>query len=148
MIDHTNIIRHRSAGYVWKNGAYQHATRMEPVIELSDGGVMSTVLDLAKWDASLYTEHIMKRATLYRMLTNGRLNDGAVIEQYGMGFELKSYKGSKRFGHAGLIPGFSTAFERFTEGELTVILLTNAEQENYTTVPNLAREIALIYLTK
>jgi len=65
-----------------------------------------------------------------------------------MGFELKPYKGRKRIGHAGLIPGFSTAFERLTEGELTVILLTNSEQENYSIVPNLAREIALIYLAK
>lgn len=149
MIDHTNIIRHRAAGYIWTDGAYQHPNyRSEAVIELSDGGIMSTVFDLAKWDASLYTEQIMKRSTLDQMLTNGRLNDGTVIEQYGMGFELRPHKGRKRFGHAGLIPGFSTAFERFTEGDLTVILLTNAEQENYNTVPNLAREIGLMYLAK
>jgi len=146
MIDHTSIVPNRSSGYIWKDGAYQHSDRMEAVIELSDGGLMSTVLDLAKWDTSLYTEQIIKRSTLNLMLTNARLNDGSVIEQYGMGFELKPYKGRKRIGHAGLIPGFSTAFERFTEGELTVILLTNSEQENYNTVPNLAREIALIYL--
>lgn len=149
MIDHTSVIPHRSSGYIWKDGVYQHDPyRVEAVIELSDGGLMSTVLDLAKWDASLYTEQIIKRATFDQMLTNGRLNDGSVIEQYGMGFELKPYKGRERFGHAGLIPGFSSAFERFTKGDLTVILLTNAEQENYTTVPNLAREIALMYLSK
>jgi len=75
MIDHTNIVRDRSAGYIWNDGRYQHANRMDAVIELSDGGLMSTVLDLAKWDASLHTEQIMKRSTLDQMPTNGRLND-------------------------------------------------------------------------
>lgn len=148
MIDNTRLIPHRASGYIWKDGSFHHSDRMEAVIELSDGGLMSTVLDLAKWDMALYGETLLKRSTQEQMWTNARLNDGTAIEQYGMGYELRPYKGRRRIGHIGLIPGFASGFERFPDGNLTVILLTNAEQEGSNIVHNITREIGLIYLAR
>jgi len=147
MIDNKRLVSNRASGHVWKDGSFRHSDRMDAVIELSDGGIMSTVLDLAKWDAGLYTDKPIKRTIRDQMWVNGRLNDGNPITRYGMGFELSNYKNRKRVGHAGLIPGFSASFERFSDGSITVILLTNSEQENYNTVPNIAREIALAYVS-
>ncbi|MGD9588510.1 MAG: serine hydrolase domain-containing protein [Pyrinomonadaceae bacterium] len=146
MIDNKRIVPNRASGHVWKNGSFFHSEPMEAVIELSDGGIMSTVLDLAKWDAALYTDKPIKRTIREQMWANGRLNDGTPITRYGMGFELSDHKGRKRVGHSGLIPGFSASFERFSDGNITVILLTNSEQANYNTVPYLGREIALVYI--
>src|SRR4030095_13692801 len=44
---------------------------------IGGGGVYSTAEDLVKWDAGLYTEKLVKSATLQQGFTPGQLNDGS-----------------------------------------------------------------------
>ena len=51
------------------------------------GAFLSTVLDLAKWDAVLYTDKILSDSTRRQMWTPVTLNDGT-SHPYGFGWEL------------------------------------------------------------
>ncbi|MEZ4954953.1 MAG: serine hydrolase domain-containing protein [Saprospiraceae bacterium] len=66
-IDYTKLITNRASGYNFENGEFLNSEQLDPVGEFASGGLMSTVLDLAKWDAALYTEKLLKRSTLELM---------------------------------------------------------------------------------
>ncbi len=90
------IIPRRSGGYQVKDGKLNNAE--DWIAVRPSGAFLSTVLDMAKWDAALYWA-----------------GDSAC------------FQGHKRVFHDGGLPGFSADFERFTDDHLTVIVLCNTE---------------------
>ncbi|MCB1022949.1 MAG: beta-lactamase family protein [Acidobacteria bacterium] len=144
MLDHDRLKRNRADGYNFEDGEFSNSERLDPVGEFASGGLVSTVLDLAKFDAALYSARILKRTTLEKMWTNARLNDGTVIESYGLGFGLTPFKGQKRVGHTGGTPGYSSCYTRFTEKKISVILLTNTNHKDFN-VGEMCNEIAAFY---
>ncbi|MCY7345535.1 MAG: beta-lactamase family protein [Pyrinomonadaceae bacterium] len=144
LISYTELIPNRADGYNFQNGSFRHATRFE-INEFSNAGLVSTVLDMAKLDAALYTEKLLKRATLNQMWTSAKLNNGEIVASYGLGFGLTPYQGRRRVGHSGGGGlGFATAFTRFVDDKVTVIVLSNADQEGFT-ISEMANEIAAFY---
>src|SRR5262249_35027931 len=49
-----DIVPHRAGGYEWSDGVWRNVDIMLPVSP--SGGQLSTVIDLANWDAALYTD--------------------------------------------------------------------------------------------
>lgn len=141
------LIPNRAAGYSWKGGAFRNAGRINPAVEFAEGGLVSTVLDMAKWDAALYSEKLLKHASLEQMWTNAKLNNGQIVPSYGLGFGLSPFRGRKRVGHTGGGPGFVTAYTRFIDDKVTVIVLANADQEGIK-IGEMANEIASFYFPK
>lgn len=136
----TEIIPQRANGYVWRNGKFSNA---ETFIALRPSGAfLSTVLDLAKWDAALYTDKILKPETLRQVWSPVKLNSGAT-HPYGFGWELSSVAGHKLVHHGGSLPGFRAQISRFMDDKLSVIVLTNGDNAD----PNLiALQIAALYI--
>lgn len=60
------LIPNRADGYHWQNGGYRNAERVSPTLTFSTAGLVSTVLDLAKWDAALYTEKLLKKSSFVK----------------------------------------------------------------------------------
>jgi D-alanyl-D-alanine carboxypeptidase len=143
-----DIIPNRADGYTWRDGGYRNAAWYSPTLTYSTAGLVSTVLDLAKWDAALYTERLLKRLTLELMWTNARLNNGQPVEETGLGFGLspfvKNNRVRRRVGHVGGADGFATAMSRFIDDKVTVIVLSNAGQQGFT-ISDVANEIASFY---
>jgi hypothetical protein len=83
-----------------------------------------TVLDMAKWDAALYTEKLLKRSSLDLMWTPVRLNDGKT-EPYGFGWQLAEPHGHRIVEHGGAWQGFTAHIKRAVDDKLTVIVMTN-----------------------
>ncbi|HEX5830905.1 MAG TPA: serine hydrolase domain-containing protein, partial [Gemmatimonadaceae bacterium] len=106
------------------------------------GALVSTVLDLAKWDAALYTDALLERASLERMWTPTRLTDGTV-QEYGFGWQVDTFRTRRRVSHGGGISGFQTMIARFVDDRLTVIVLANLEGGS---VGQLANGIAALYI--
>ena len=101
------------------------------------------MLDLAKWDAALYTEKILKRATLDQMWTPMKLNDGS-NSGYGLGWGVTNYHGHRLISHTGShMTGFKTALARFVDDKLTVIVFTNQREAEQMVI---ARGVAGYYL--
>lgn len=139
---HRELIPDRADGYTSNDGAFRNALRYSPTLTFSTAGLVSTVLDLAKWDAALYTEGLVKRSTFEQMWTNARLNNGEIVPDYGLAFGLSPYKGHRRVGHTGGADGFVAAISRFVDDKVTVIVLTNADQKRSFFINGIANEIA------
>lgn len=136
----TEIIQNRADGYVRRDGKVKNAGiyfALRP-----SGAFLSSVLDLAKWDAALYTDRIFKQSMLGQAWTPVKLNSGAT-HPYGFGWELSSVGGRKVVHHGGSLPGFRAQFARFVDDKLSVVVLTNSDNAD----PHLiALGIAALYI--
>lgn len=106
------------------------------------GAFLSTVLDLAKWDAVLNTDKILSDATRRQMWTPVKLNDGTSYP-YGFGWQLGELRGRKLVHHGGGMPGFRTKFARFVDDRLTIIVLMNLDDVD---VDSIVHGVAALYL--
>jgi CubicO group peptidase (beta-lactamase class C family) len=128
----------RAVGY----GGNDNARRADDWTALRPSGAfMSTVLDLAKWDAALYTDSVLNAAAREQMSTAVKLNDGTTAP-YGFGVHVDSAFDQKRVWHGGGMPGFVSQFIRYGSG-LTVIVLTNGDDVD---LPSVAEGVAAPYL--
>lgn len=123
----TDLVPNRANGYVWRNGKYSNT--QEYLALRPSGAFLSTVLDLAKWDAALYGEKIVKQSTLDQMWTVVKLNDGST-SPYGFGWQIDTAGGHKHIHHGGSLPGFRAEIGRFIDDKLTVVVLTNGDNAN------------------
>lgn len=118
------IVPHRAQGYAWDSETLRNRDKQSCVWDYADGGLLSTVVDLAKWDAALSTDELLNRSTLEQMWTPARLRDGTSVE-YGLGWMIKSAGGRRNIGHWGRNPGFIAGISRFVDDGLTVVVLCN-----------------------
>jgi hypothetical protein len=84
-----------------------------------------SILDLAKWDAALYTDTPLTQSSRSKIWTPARLNDGRT-KDYGFGWHLGQYHGRRLAFHGGAWQGFKTFIIRFLDTELTIIFLANS----------------------
>ena len=137
----TDVVPNRARGYAWQNGRFVNAT--EFVALRPSGAFLSTVLDLAQWDAALYGDRVLAKASRDAMWTPVRLTDGTSFG-YGFGWQIDSLGGHRRTHHGGSLPGFSAGIVRYPDDSLTVIVLTNADAVR---ADNIAFRVAELYLT-
>jgi len=95
----------------------------------SEGGLISTVLDLAKWVMALDAGKVIKKESLAQVLTPLTLNNGNHVG-YGFGWIINSDKssGNPIIEHGGFTYGFSNFITRLPTDGLTVIALTNSDR--------------------
>jgi CubicO group peptidase (beta-lactamase class C family) len=108
-----------TTGYVRAEGILK---RVDPTPAWGHGGLVSTVIDLAKWDAALNTDRLLSPASRERMWTPAKLNDGTEVG-YGLGWDIGSFQGRKTIGHGGGRIGVSARLLHVPEESTTVILL-------------------------
>lgn len=110
----------------------------------ADGSLYFSIVDLAKWDAALYTEKLLKRSSLEQMWTVVKLNDGKPNSgNYGFGWEITSSHGHRLIDHDGAWQGFKTQISRYVDDKLTVVVLSNLAEAN---PGKIAEGVAEIYL--
>lgn len=90
------------------------------------GALVSTVDDLARWDAALAAGKLLKPATLERAWTSYKLADGKPT-QYGYGWGIGTVRGAESISHGGGINGFSTYALRLPKQNVYVAVLTNTD---------------------
>jgi len=93
------------------------------------GRISSTSLDLLKWDRALYTEKLVKQATLTQAFSPMKLTTDS-LSYYGFGWEIRNEaKLGKIVWHAGDNPGYKTEIIRYIDAGKTIILLNNNAHE-------------------
>ena len=90
------------------------------------GELVSTVDDLAKWDAAIAAGKLLKPATWQRAFTSYRLADGK-DSHYGYGWEMSLVQGEPAIGHSGSTRGFRSYGLRIPSKGLYVAVLTNSD---------------------
>jgi CubicO group peptidase (beta-lactamase class C family) len=125
IISEADIVPNRASGYRLVKGELKNQEWVSPTLNTTaDGALYLSVLDLAKWDASLYTERVLRADSLKRMWTPVTLNSGTT-RPYGFGWSLGDVRGHRIVQHGGAWQGFKSAIVRFPDDRLTVILLAN-----------------------
>jgi CubicO group peptidase (beta-lactamase class C family) len=137
-----------AVGYLWKDNHLQpHDVLASSFMASAGGGIISTISDMAKWDAALYSEKLLKQSSLEQMWTPVSLNDGMKAHYgFGWGTSGRSDGESLVVSHGGNFCGFSSDIYRSVDDQLTVIILDN--QHDYKTLTGLSQKIARLYVWK
>ncbi len=110
------IVPNRAAGYEWVKDSFENRPVLAPFIAFSAGSILSNVDDMAKWEAALYGEKLLKKSSLEQMWTPAKTRDGAISSfDYGFGWFIDSYHGHRFVQHSGGTPGFSSVIYRFMD---------------------------------
>ncbi|MBX6316085.1 MAG: beta-lactamase family protein [Isosphaeraceae bacterium] len=120
----SEIIPHRASGYGEMLGVRFNREPLRPSAAGAAGFLISTVGDLAKWDAALREERLLRASSYQQMYTPVRLQGGET-RPYGFGWGVEDYFGHRLLHHGGGTPGFSSTITRFPDDRVTVIVLAN-----------------------
>ena len=107
------LLKRRAAGYEWSASGLRNTEYLDMGQPFAAGSLYSTVEDLYTWDQALYTEKIVKRATLDTIFTP-RIDAGAT-GKYAYGWAVSTVHKRQMIGHGGV----STAFPRLSRASPT-----------------------------
>jgi CubicO group peptidase (beta-lactamase class C family) len=142
VISEEDIVLHRAAGYRLVKGQLKNQGWVAPSLNTTaDGALYLNLNDMAKWDAALYTEKLLKRSSLDEMWTPVKLNNGKT-EPYGFGWRVDTVRGHRIIEHGGAWQGFKAQISRYVNDKLTIVVFANSSRANPS---NLAHGIAAIY---
>jgi len=154
-----NEVRRRAFGHARDGGSFREADQSPTSATLGDGGVYSSLDDLAKWDEALRLSELLSPGAMRPALTPAKLADGSSPRwpaapaddnlqpgqpvSYGFGWFLDPWRGHPRTWHHGSTSGFRSVIERFTDDRVTVVILANRDDLD---LRALAHEVAEPYL--
>lgn len=116
------VVRNRADSYVWTKDRYVNAP--DNIAVRPSGALLSTVLDLARWDAALNTEVPLTRQSREKMWTPV-IATGSGDATYGLGWQMGVRGGRRTIHHGGSLGGFKSHFARFPDSGYSFIVLTN-----------------------
>ncbi|MCA9958192.1 MAG: beta-lactamase family protein [Anaerolineales bacterium] len=122
------IVPRRAAGYSLQNGVLCNKAYYSTAGTFSAGVLLSTVNDMAKWDAALSTERLLETAVLQQMWTpqpTEQKNERLLGFSVGLGWFLVDHEDTFFAGHNGGIIGFASAYLRFLREGISAVLFCN-----------------------
>ena len=137
--DHHRLIPQRAVGYQPVDGSFRVSQPEFDVV--GDGGLYSTVEDLAKWDENFRTGRVGGKSGVALLQEPGRLNNGQTIP-YALGLTVGQTRGLKTYAHRGAYGGYRSAMVRYPEKGLSVITLCNTAAASV----SLADEVSVLLL--
>lgn len=136
------VIKNRATGYEWRTDRL--IGRDGNLTDLSGAGaIVSTVLDLAKWDLALRNDTLLKKTSKLEMWKPLTFNDGKTYP-YGLGWRFSEIRGHKLIAHSGQTAGFGASLSRYVDDDITVIALTNLGASGMGTL--IAQGVAKFYI--
>jgi CubicO group peptidase (beta-lactamase class C family) len=133
-MDHTiayekgrNEVTKRAYGNTKSDAGWKETDQSSTSATLGDGGIYTSLDDMAKWDAGLREHSLLSEKELVPVTIEGKPTtepDGKAVS-YGFGWFLDAYKGHPRMWHYGETVGFRTTIQRFPKDGLSVVVLAN-----------------------
>jgi CubicO group peptidase (beta-lactamase class C family) len=121
--DHRRIVKDRAIAYSAAGTGYRLNMPFEDVH--GNGGLLTTVGDLLKWNENFVTPKVGDAAFVALQQEPGRFNDGKA-HTYAMGLMVRPYKGVPEVAHSGSTAGYRAHLTRFPDQRLSVAVLCNA----------------------
>ncbi|HEX2225149.1 MAG TPA: serine hydrolase domain-containing protein [Thermoanaerobaculia bacterium] len=118
-------VARRAYGYSERNGRFERTDQSLTSSVLGDGGIYSSVEDLWRWDQALYGTRLLPAETLATAFQAGSPTSDQPGSGYGHGWYVATHRGTRKVWHYGETIGFSTYLARYPDQRLTIILLTN-----------------------
>lgn len=138
--DHTRVVKGRAVAYSDERDGFHIEMPFENVH--GNGGLLTTVGDLLKWNDNFTSPKIGDAAFVAEQQTPGKFNDGRV-HQYALGLTVGSYKGVRQVEHSGSTAGYRAHLARYPDQRVSVAVLCNVTSGAAT---QYARNVADIYL--
>jgi CubicO group peptidase (beta-lactamase class C family) len=116
----------RAYGYTPDSGASTFKATDQSVTSATrgDGGIYSSVQDLAKWSEALSGDRLLDQGRLAEGFSSGVLTDGTKTG-YGFGWYVDTFRGARRLWHHGETSGFRNTIVRFPELHAAIVVLSN-----------------------
>lgn len=140
--DCQQVIERRATGYGRNPNGDWRIDEDLMVETVGQGNLLTSIEDLARWDANFFEPVVGGPSTHDLLLRPGRLSDGTELP-YCFGLTVSSYRSAQIVSHAGGTEGFLAEFIRFPAHRLSVACLSNGVPMNPT---NLCLAIADLYL--
>lgn len=144
-----NVVPRRAYGHSKEKDGWRETDQSSTSATLGDGGIYTSLDDLAKWDLALRNHTLLSEGEMRPALTPveptagpAKNPDGSPVT-YGFGWYLDPYRGHRRMWHSGETAGFRTVIERFPDDDLSVIVLSNRTDMD---VKELALKVVDLYL--
>ena len=131
-------IANRAYGHSKEGAAWKESDQSSTSATLGDGGIYSSLTDLAKWDEALALHTLLTEKEMQPALTPAKLATGAQPKwpansdrpegtpvSYGFGWFLDPYRNHARMWHYGDTVGFHSYILRLPADRLTIIVLCN-----------------------
>jgi len=136
--DGISAVSNRAYGYTLKDGTWTRRDQSLTSAVLGDGGIYSSIDDLAKWDAALYDARLLSNESRRLAFAAHVATDKEGVS-YGFGWRITG----ETLWHSGETSGFRNVIVRYPERHMTVIILTNRDDpEPYET----ALEIGKLFI--
>ena len=117
-----STVAKRAFGYSFVDGHWERTDQSLTSAVLGDGGIYSSIDDLAKWDAALYDNRLLRPESLRLAFTPATTTDDPAV-QYGFGWRITG----ETLWHSGETMGFRNVIVRYPKRRFTVIVLTNRD---------------------
>jgi serine beta-lactamase-like protein LACTB, mitochondrial len=128
--DRFAIIPYRTRFYQkTESGAVKNADFLDSSYKIPGGGWLSSAEDMARFEAAILNDKLIKRATRDAMWTAGKPSDGTKIG-YALGWGNEDQEAFVMVGHTGGQQGTSTAFVLAPAQRAGVVVLANMEGLN------------------
>jgi CubicO group peptidase (beta-lactamase class C family) len=138
---HTRLIPGRATGYSKSEGG-GFGIEMSDWEQVGDGGVLTSVEDLQRWDENFYAATAGGPGVIAAMLEPGVLNSGKKIP-YASALYVAEYRGLPVVEHGGSWAGYRAQLLRFPKQHWSVACICNLAQANPS---RLAHRVAEVYL--
>jgi CubicO group peptidase (beta-lactamase class C family) len=115
-----STVSSRAFGHSMQDSTWVRRDQSSTSAVLGDGGIYSSIDDLAKWDAALYDSRLLSDESRRMAFSPQTPTDDADI-QYGFGWRITG----ETLWHSGETSGFRNVIVRYPARRLTVIILTN-----------------------
>ncbi|KIQ96582.1 serine hydrolase domain-containing protein [Lysobacter sp. A03] len=119
-VDGGPAVENRAYGYSGEDGAWVRTDQSPTSAVLGDGGIYSSIDDLAKWNAALEDDRLLSGKSRALAFTAAVSTHDPGVE-YGLGW----YIGKERGWHSGETIGFRNVIVRYPQQGLAVVILSN-----------------------
>ena len=141
--DLTRIVPNRAHGYALAPDQPYGFRILDPTVPIvGDGGVYTTIEDLALWNRNFDEPVVGGPAFLERVLERAVLANGDTLD-YALGIRDGSYRGLRIVWHNGANAGYKADFTRYPEQDIAVFTLCNRRDLSPTV---LGRRVAEVFL--
>lgn len=121
-VDGGPVVGNRAYGYSESSAGWTRTDQSSTSAVLGDGGIYSSIDDLAKWDAALYDSRLLTEQSRAQMFTPHVTTDEPDV-RYGFGWRITG----ETIWHSGETIGFRNVIVRYPQRHLTVVVLTNRD---------------------
>ena len=117
-----STVANRAYGYTNKDSSWVQKDQSSTSAVLGDGGIYSSIDDMARWDAALYDSRLLSDESRKLAFTPHTKTNEANVE-YGFGWQITG----ETLWHTGETSGFRNVIVRYPARHLTIVILSNRD---------------------